>query len=93
MTTRPPCAVCGGPIPPELLSDRDIEAEADYCRSRHERMRDFYCGMTCFRIARDSRTGAEGRKARGAKAARTRLSRRDVSLSADNPPVETEAAH
>lgn len=50
---RPLCAICTGDIPTFLLSDKDIQAEREYCRERHEKMRDWYCSRKCFQVSRD----------------------------------------
>lgn len=53
---RPTCAICEAPIPEGLLSEADIEAEAEYAGKR--RMRPFYCSMAHMNLASEAHEGA-----------------------------------
>jgi hypothetical protein len=72
---RPLCAICDEPIPMRHLSDRDWAAELAYCLDTGEKPRDFYCGMPCFRVARDAYHSAQTARLKAAGKGRYSLSK------------------
>jgi len=82
--TRPTCAICFGPIPLALLSDKSVEAEVDYSRERHAKMRDFYCSTICFGVARDRECGSKGRSDSGRQGAEAKKARNEALLLTEN---------